>query len=154
MKGANWDRNLGWQALSRLHTHTQDKHADHHQLEDECHTVAGSVRRGEVFHFAIADRVASVFGLTELLRVVHNLVHDKCQSEHRIGQGCEVVQAQHRQRKKDGDVNGQPRPHRRTATAALWLVHLGLLFRLACMAHTRASGIGTNWAKQGCAKGN
>ena len=89
--------------------------------------MAGSERRGEVFHVAIADRVASVFGLTELLRVVHNLVHDECQSEGRIGQGCVVVQAQHRERKKDGNVNGQPHPHRGAASAALGLVHLGFL---------------------------
>ena len=118
---------LGGQALSRQHTHTQDKHADHHQLEDECHKLAGYERRGEVFHVAIADRVASVFGRTELLRVVHNLVHEECRSERRIGQGCVVVQAQHSQRKKDGDVNGQPRPHRGAASAALGLVHLGFL---------------------------
>ena len=69
----------------------------------------------------------SVFGLTELLRVVHNLVHEKRQSEHRSGQGCKVVQGQHIHRKKDGDVNGQPRPHRGAASAALGLVHLGFL---------------------------
>ena len=129
---------LGRQAaLSRPHTYTQGKHADVRQVEDECHSEAGSERRGEVFHVAIADRVASVFGRTELLRVVHNPVHEKCQSEHRIGQRCEVAQGQHIHRKKDGDVNGQPRPHRGAASAALGLVHLGFL---ACDLHGTHEG--------------
>ena len=142
---------LGRQAaLSRPHTYTQGKHADVRQVEDECHSEAGSERRGEVFHVAIADRVASVFGRTELLRVVHNLVHEECRSERRIGQGCVVVQAQHSQRKKDGDVNGQTHPHRGAASAALGLVHLGFL-PLACMAHMGGNSV-RRWAKQGCAR--
>ena len=88
-EGVEWE-------FRRPHTHAHSEQADVNQVEEERQKESGSSREGKVLHVTIADLFARHFGGTELLRVVHDGIHDKGRPEHRVpSHWCEVEQAQH-----------------------------------------------------------